>query len=831
MVSSGNNVVIRRAVVRVLAASFAAAAPVVYAQSARAPEAVASQANSLDEIVVTASGGDKTKLESSISVSSVSLEAVRNFVPRSEAEVLRMIPGLNLQDTAGPGGNSNIGVRGIPVSTGGSEYVALQEDGLPVTLFGDIQFGNNDYWVRFDNNVDRVEAVRGGSAATFASQAPGAVINYVSKTGTVDGGSIGLSEGLNFNESRIDFDYGGHLSDTVRFHIGGFAKDGKGPTDIGYTAEKGYQIKANLTKEFNDGNGYVRFNFKRLDDQEPTFTSMPSLVTVSGGSLSGFSQIPGVDPRVYSSTGIYNQTFQVLNAGGAIQNVQMQGIHPQVTSFGVEFHNQLAGGLVVDDKLRWMSMSGVFSNQWTGETLLSTIVGAPLSAGGPVVASLRYAAGPNQGSVYTSQFVNSGAQAYVNMKDMGSFVNDLNLKQKFSLGADSALDAKLGWFHMSQNIDQDWRINNAILSLNSSGNPVPLDAFSASGAQLTANGLTGFNNQWGGCCGGRQYNLTYTDDAPNLDLDFKVGKFDLDASARYDSVSGSGSSYGPAAGANVTITDALGPAVSIPTYNTSTTVTDTVDYRVHYTSWSVGALYDVTKDLTAFARASRGGRANADRMLYSGDFNKDGSLNAGGQHNAVNYVDQQEVGVKNRGTFADGGSYNLEATVFGAQVTEHNYDFTHQFAIDTVYHSYGLESYGAMHWNNWVLDGSLVYTHSVNTETNQTPTAMPRWTYRISPAYDTSLWAAGITVNGQSSSPTCCGQYYFIPGNTYVNGFVYVRPYDGLEVGLTVNNVFDKLGYRGTGSLTVTGLPGNQAVFDNSAMLGRTLTASIRYRF
>jgi outer membrane cobalamin receptor len=161
--------------------------------------------------------------------------------------VLRAIPGLNVQDTAGPGGNSNIGVRGIPVSTGGSEYVGLQEDGLPVTLFGDIMFGNNDYWVRFDNNVDKVEAVRGGSASTFSSQAPGAVINYVSKTGTQDGGSVGLSQAINYRETRVDFDYGGHLSDSVRFHVGGYVVDGNGPTHLPYTAEKGYQIKANIT--------------------------------------------------------------------------------------------------------------------------------------------------------------------------------------------------------------------------------------------------------------------------------------------------------------------------------------------------------------------------------------------------------------------------------------------------------------------------------------------------------------------------------------------------------------------------------------------------------
>jgi outer membrane receptor for Fe3+-dicitrate len=113
--------------------------------TSEAPGAIPDPAEATDEIVVTASSGERSRFRSSISVTQLSNDAITNFTPRSEAEVLRNIPGLQPSDTAGPGGNANIGVRGIPVSTGGSEYVALQEDGLPTVLFGDINFGNNDY--------------------------------------------------------------------------------------------------------------------------------------------------------------------------------------------------------------------------------------------------------------------------------------------------------------------------------------------------------------------------------------------------------------------------------------------------------------------------------------------------------------------------------------------------------------------------------------------------------------------------------------------------------------------------------------------------------------
>ena len=807
--------------------------------AAAAPKVASSEASAdeLNAIVVTASRGDRTRLESSISVTDATQEAIQNFTPRSEAEVLRMLPGLNLQDTAGPGGNSNIGVRGIPVSTGGSEYVALQEDGLPVTLFGDMQFGNNDYWVRFDNSVDRVEAVRGGSTSTYASQAPGAVINYVSKTGDVEGGSIGLNEGLSFNETRVDYDYGGKIANGLRFHIGGFIKDGKGATDIPYTAERGYQVKLNITKDLNDGKGFIRFNLKRMDDQEPTYTSMPALANLSGNQINSFNQLGNIDARYYASAGLYNQVYPILNGQGTVQNVTMQGIHPTVTSFGIEFQNEFEGGLKVNNKFRWASMSGVFSNNWTGEALTSSVLGSSLNGG--TVGSLVYATGPNKGTVYGSPYINNSAQAYVSMNDMGNIVNDLQISKKFNLANSNRLDVKGGWFHMAQTVATDWRINNSLFTLDSTNNPVPLDAFTGAytnasnhGTQLTAMGLTGFNNQWGGCCGGREYNVTYVDDAPNLDLDLKAADgWDFDAGLRYDRVQASGSSYAPSQGANITLNDALGSA-SLPAYYTSASPTDIVDYSIHYASWSLGALKQIDADTSMFVRASRGGRANADRMLYSGDFTPSGSLTAGGEHNAINYLTQQELGYKTRGKLNE-VRYNFESTLFFAQLTEHNYDFTHQLSIDAVYHSWGLENYGSLHYGHLGLSGSLVFTHSMTesgSTAGQTPGAMPKLTYRISPTYDLENYAVGFSLDGQTSAYTTSGAYFEMPGSMFVNGFAKVRWGDNIEAGVNVNNLFNTLGYRGSGSIAVN-LPNSQAIFDNSAVLGRTISGNVRYNF
>ncbi|MGK4455530.1 hypothetical protein, partial [Klebsiella pneumoniae] len=73
------------------------------------------------------------------------------------------------------------------------------------------------------------------------------------------------------------------------------------------------------------------------------------------------------------------------------------------------------------------------------------------------------------------------------------------------------------------------------------------------------------------------------------------------------------------------------------------------------------------------------------------------------------------------------------------------------------------------------------------------------------------------------------------PGSVFANAFLKLRPAKNVEVGFNVNNLFNKLGYRANnGSLQARGTGGltaNQAIFDNSAMLGRTMTASVRYKF
>ncbi|WP_336336034.1 hypothetical protein, partial [Pseudomonas putida] len=92
---------------------------------------------------------------------------------------------------------------------------------------------------------------------------PGGVINFISKTGEREGGAFQLTGGLDYREYRADFDYGGRLSDSVTYHFGGFYRIGDGQRRVGYDGVAGGQLKANITKSFDNG-GYVRLYGKYL---------------------------------------------------------------------------------------------------------------------------------------------------------------------------------------------------------------------------------------------------------------------------------------------------------------------------------------------------------------------------------------------------------------------------------------------------------------------------------------------------------------------------------------------------------------------------------------
>jgi outer membrane receptor protein involved in Fe transport len=236
----------------------------------------------LQTMVVTGTQTPRLNLDASVAVTTLTSEEVQSAAPRSTTEMLRYVPGFTRVESSGGEVNENISMRGIL----GVEYVAFFEDGLPVYPTMHTFFMNADNLFRFDENIDRMEVVRGGSSPLFGSNTPGAIVNFINKTGgDVFSGSMRASaatEGL----ARYDLNINGPFGDDWRFNAGGFYRYDHGVRDPGYPGIRGGQLKANITRLLN--NGYIRFSVKYLDDRNEFITPLPFTNAADPQYVEGF---------------------------------------------------------------------------------------------------------------------------------------------------------------------------------------------------------------------------------------------------------------------------------------------------------------------------------------------------------------------------------------------------------------------------------------------------------------------------------------------------------------------------------------------------------------
>jgi outer membrane receptor protein involved in Fe transport len=837
-----------KSVASLTAIAFLSLAAPAYAQDAAADAAAeeSEEYAGLDAIVVTASGRDRTQIETSVSVTSLGADLIQDFQPSSEAEVFKLLPGIQVPGTSGPGGNSNIAVRGLPVATGGAPFVQLQEDGLPVVLFGDIQFGNNDYWTRFDATVANVEAVRGGSATTFASQAPGAVINYISHTGQKEGGYVEAQSGIDYRQLQLNFRYGAPIGEDTYFHFGGLYKTGRGPLNAGYSLSESMQFKANFTKEFADGKGLVRVFLKFADTQEPNYTGAPALATISGGKVTNVRPFPGFDGRKDTNYSKLNKQFLIYNLDNQLETVDMDGISTNQKSVGLQFEYEFSDTFKITNNFRGSDLKGSFASPFLGIAPTASILGSTVN--GRVVRAIRYASGPNAGQVYTGTYLDNNVNVKTNIRELGSLVDDLTLTGKFDTGF-AEITARAGFFYMEQNIAMDWHVNKSTREL-SGNSPSQLDLYDSATLTSVANkitnqGISGYNNNWGDCCA-RNYDLSYTNTAPYAQLVLDNDMFNIDGSVRFERVRAKGAAIGGGAEFNVT-----SGGVQIPAIRANGRF-EKLDYSRSYTSWTAGALWKATGDLSIFGRASRGGRFNSDRQTLSNKFRPDGSLCTRAQATAllctdgvtpsVDFVNQYEIGVKNRGSLGD-GRYTLELTLLKGDFTRSDFEPTTTgicpgggCVIDNEFKTQGAEFYGTVRLGGFSFIANATYTKAKQKFTstrNGTQVAgsanfsralnIPDLSYSLSGNYDFSDMASfGLTAVGQSSTFDGALEY---PGKTIFNANLKVMPIDNIELGINVYNLFNTYDARGNGNGTfgggITGTP----------VIGQTFTGSVRFSF
>lgn len=807
----------------------AISAPAI-AQDNDAGEDAAAEDNT---IFVTAVARGGNELETSVSLSVIDADTITATNPRSAADLVRQIPGIRAEASGGEG-NANIAVRGIPVSTGGARYIQLQEDGLPVLEFGDIVFGNADNFVRADRNVGRVETVRGGSASTFASNSPGGVINFISKTGEREGGAIAGTVGLDYETYRLDFDYGASLTDNSYFHIGGFYRTGEGNRDIGYTGSNGGQIRANFTQEF-DG-GYIRIYGKYLDDSTPTILPQPVFV---GGTNSDpdYQAIDNFDPRTDSLYSRYITTAATLDGDNNPTTYDMHdGLSVQSASLGLEAEIEFADGWVLTERFRFADNSGSFVSPFPASAGSAQSIADGIGGAG---STIEFASGPNAGQVANAASIGGNGLLTnivlfnVRLNSLDNISNDLRISREFETGS-ARINFTGGFYASRQEVDTDWLWTSFVQTVEGDGEAVLVDVRDAGGDLVTQNGVVGYSASFFGNCCRRNYDVSYDTYAPFAALSVELDRLTLDASIRYDFGSADGTITGSDSGFGNGITsfdfnnDGVIDPAEAQTAVLPLTNARPVNYDYNYFSFSLGANYLLTDDLSIFARYSQGGRHTADRSLFSPAVSTtDGSL-PGGDSGVIAEVNQLEGGLKYQG-----GGLRLYATAFYAETAETNVEIAPLLLTDNEYEAFGLELEGSYSVGPFSLSAGATWTDSEIVDANNaavignTPRRQADLVYQGTAQYEDDFFTAGLNLIGTTESFTQDSNDLVLPAYTQVNAYLAVRPLDRLEVGLNANNLFNAYGYT---EAEEGSIPGNGIVRARS-IAGRTISASVRVEF
>lgn len=776
-------------------------------------------------------------LDTAISASVIDEADLAKLSVGSVAGIMQNIPGIRAE-TSDTDGFSAITVRGLPLSADGSKFLQLQEDGLPVLEFGDLHFASADQFLRADLTLSQVQAIRGGSASTFASNSPGGVVNLISRTGETAGGLVQVSSGIGHDLKRIDFAYGSPLGDGWRFHVGGFYRQGKGPRAIGYDGFKGGQIKANVTKAF--AGGFIRFYAKYMDDRQPNYSLFPILLTGSNDAPK-VTDLPGNDIRRDAYESRFTPRYLGVDQNNNPTTFDAQnGLRGVTKSVGLEAQFDVAGW-TVSNRFRFADISGEYN-----EALPMITAPAPAVAGlfGGPGATLTYAGGPLAGqAISDARLLAYSIRINAKQNQLDNATNDLRASRVWALG-EGKLTTTAGVYNSSQTVDMYWNFSNSINDLTGGGANAPVNLTSAGGVPLTDGGVYAYGFGFGIPLASyhTRYDLNYKVLAPYASANYQIGKLAIGGSLRWDRGTVKGRVFSSSLGGgrigetaldinrNGTISVAETKVAILPL-----TQPAAVDYDYDYVSYSAGVNYRMAEPLSVFARYSRGARANAERILGAGSLDP----NSGAlidPSTAYNVVKQAEVGVK----FPKDG-LTAYVTGFWASTGERNYqigaDASGQVVvipINRTYSAKGIEFEGEVREGPFALTLGATWTKASITKDftdpaleGNRPRHIPTLSFQARPEVNLDKVTFGTVLNGTTSSFAQDSNVLKQPGYVLVSPFVQFRPVDRVTLGVNAFNVFDKLAIVQIASAAIPagGLTNAQV------MNGRTVTASLRYSF
>ena len=247
----------------------------VHAQESEDEEAE----NVFEEVVVV--GNRQIRLiDAAVPFTTITSEQIQQQAPRNIADALTNIPSLQVENTSG---NTNNEYRFRGVGAGGTQFLEMEEDGIPIMRDAP------DFLYRVHNGIDRIDTVRGGNSPILRTAAIGAVINFQYKEGDRDDYEGDLFfQTSDFGMVRAEGWLGGPINDQLTYSISGYYTTDDGVRKVDYPANEGYNLHGSLKYYFDDDDGYFKVSARTFNEGNIVYLGVPLL-----GSPSDPQQFPG----------------------------------------------------------------------------------------------------------------------------------------------------------------------------------------------------------------------------------------------------------------------------------------------------------------------------------------------------------------------------------------------------------------------------------------------------------------------------------------------------------------------------------------------------------
>lgn len=562
--------------------------------SATSSSGVKQDITEMDVLVVTGRAGVdfRTKAQTSYALTDISAEQLRMQAPMGVAEALKAVPGFWVEASGGEASN-NIRARGIP--TDGFSTISLQEDGLPIQHDGGLGWLNADQSYRMDETVHRVEVVRGGPATVFASNAPGGIVNFVTRRGGDSPEGVFRYEIGDFGHHRLDAWYGGPAG-AWRYGVGGFWRISDGVRDPGFRANDGYQVRFSLGRDLPNG-GKLDANVKYFDDHVIFYLPIP--LTFEGSS-SDPAGIPGFDPNYGTFVSPEMKRITVRTpAGGRVIDVG-SGTHVELAQFTARWQQPLVGDWRIDNNFRYRTSTNKRENFFPGSITDAATRLGQLRAGAvtafptATAVQFRYVNNPSQtfdpATANGNGLVGDGTAIGIGV-NLDETLNDFRVMRKFSL-AEQSHDIALGLY--VAHIDERFRDIRATMFTDVRENARLLDlvAVNAAGAAVGTVTESGIFRHGSNFANGEGESFTT---AFYLSDEWQVTKqLRIDAGVRWEKIETDGRTE------NVVSANLGTPSTS--NVLTGSGIYTPYDRNFEKTGWTLGADWQFTPRSGLFAR-------------------------------------------------------------------------------------------------------------------------------------------------------------------------------------------------------------------------------------